>query len=215
LRKFEIQAQPTGSIAAMDPQFYDQVWDTAHEAWRSAKLPRSLGRKHPIVAKWLADDARGGDPAVNPLHFLHRPRFRSRTRLRQLRIFNTLLLTLEREGFVLALDRDRDDSNIAVSHRGRRATLSISAEMTGPIRATSPSRTNLTGRLVSQLEAKLPGGIERRWADEVDAALETRIPNILASFAVWVEHQTGARSPPRPPDAAPQPMLRNENSHRM
>jgi hypothetical protein len=149
--------------------------------------PGSLANKHPIVAKWLADDARGGDPAVNPLHFLHRPRFRSRTRQRQLRIFNTLLLTLEGEGFGLARARYRDDSNIAVSHRGHRATLSISAGMTGPVRATSPSRTNLTGRLSCQLEAKLPGGIEGRWADEPDAALETRIPNILASFAVWAE----------------------------
>jgi hypothetical protein len=42
-----------------------------------------------------------------------------------------------------------------------------------------------TGRLSCQIDAKLPGGIERRWADEPDAALETRIPNILASFAVW------------------------------
>jgi hypothetical protein len=173
----------------MDPQFYDRLWDEAYAAWRSAKLPRSLARKHPIVADWLADDARGGDPAINPLHFLHRPHFRHPTRLRQLRIFNTLLLTLEREGFRLALDRDRDVSNVAVGHRGHRATLSISAEMTGPTRATSLSRTNLTGCLICQLEAKLPGGIERRWADEPGAALETRIPNILASFAVWVELQ--------------------------
>jgi hypothetical protein len=125
--------------------------------------------------------------ALNPLHFLHRPRFRSRTRQRQLRIFNTLLLTLAGEGFSLALDRDRDDTNIAVSHGGHRAKLSISAELTGPIRATSPSRTNLTGRLSCQLQAKLPDGIERRWPDEPGAALETRIPNILASFTVWAE----------------------------
>ena len=94
-------------VTTMDPQFYDRMWDTAHEAWRSAKLPRSLARKHPIVADWLADDARGGDPAINPLHFLHRPHLRHPARLRRLRIFNTLLLTLEREGFGMALDRPR------------------------------------------------------------------------------------------------------------
>jgi hypothetical protein len=179
----------------MDPQFYDRLWDTAYEGWRSAKLPRSLANKHPIVAKWLADDARGGDPTVNPLHFLHRPHFRNRTSQRRLRIFNTLLLTLKGEGFALALDRVLDDSNIAVSHGGHRATLSISEEMTGPRRATSPSRTMLTGRLSCQIDAKFPGGIERRWADEPDAALETRIPNILASFAVWAEHQKRQAEP--------------------
>jgi hypothetical protein len=40
------------------PQLYDRLWDTACEAWHSTKLPRSLA----------------GDPAINPLHFLHRPR---------------------------------------------------------------------------------------------------------------------------------------------
>lgn len=165
----------------MDPQFYDRLWDTAYEAWRSAKLPRSLANKHPIVAKWLADDARGGDPAVNPLHFLHRPHFRSRTRLRRLRIFNTLMWALKGEGFALSIDRD----DIVVRQGSHRAKLSISAEMTGPTRATSPSRLNLTGRLSCQIEAKLPGGIERRWSDEAGVALETRIPNILASFVVW------------------------------
>jgi hypothetical protein len=163
---------------------------------RRARAASRGYRKHPIVAEWLADDARGGDPAINPLHFLHRPRFRHPTRQRRLRIFNTLLLTLEREGFVLALDRDRDDSNIAVGHRRHRASLSISAEMTGPTRVTSPSRTTLTGILICQIEAKIPGGIERRWADEPGAALETRIPNILASFAVWVEYQN-RQAPPR------------------
>jgi hypothetical protein len=171
----------------MDPQFYERLWDTAYDSWRSTKLPRSLANKHPIVTTWLADDARGGDPALNPLYFLHRPRFRSLTRQRQLRIFNTLLLTLAGEGFVLALDRDRDESNIAVSYGGHRAKLSISTETTAPMRATSPGRTKLTGRLSCQLEAKLPGGIERRWADEPGAALETMIPNILASFTVWAE----------------------------
>jgi hypothetical protein len=157
----------------MDPEIYNQLWDTAHERWCSAKLPRSLANKHPIVATWLADDARGGDPAVNPLHFLHRPHFRHPTRQRRLRIFNTLLWTLKGQGFALALERDRDESNIVVSHGGHRATLSISEETTAPMRATSPLRKKLTGRLSCQIEAKLPGGIERRWADEPGSALES------------------------------------------
>jgi hypothetical protein len=32
---------------------------------------------------------------------------------------------------------------------------------------------------------KLPRGFERQWADEPGAALETMIPNILATLAVW------------------------------
>ena len=180
----------------MDPEIYDRLWDETHQRWRSAKLYRSLANKHPIVVKWLADDARGGDPSVNPLHFLHRPHFRHPTRQRRLRIFNTLLWALKGEGFALTLDRDRDDSNIVVRHGLQRAKLSISEEMTGPTRATSPSRTNLTGRLSCHIEAKLPGGIERRWADEPGAGLETQIPNILASFAVWAEYQKG-QSPQR------------------
>jgi hypothetical protein len=175
----------------MDPEIYNRLWDETHERWCLTKLPRSLANKHPIVAKWLADDARGGDPAVNPLHFLHRPHFRNRTRRRRLRIFNTLLWTLKGEGFALSIDRD----DIVVRHGSYRAKLSISAEMTGPVRATSPSRTNLTGRLSCQIDARLPGGIERRWADESGAALETRIPNILASFAVWAAVPQGPGSP--------------------
>jgi hypothetical protein len=136
-----------------------------------------------------ADDARGGDPAVNPLHFLHRPKYRSPIRQRQLRIFNTLLLALKGEGFTLALARDRDDTRIIVGLGRHRTTFVISAEDIPPMRATSPLRRKLTGRMSCHIEAKLPGGIERRWADESGAALETRIPNILASFAVWVEHQ--------------------------
>jgi hypothetical protein len=173
----------------MDPKLYDRLWDETHEAWRSAKLYRSLANKHPIVAKWLADDARGSDPAVNPLHFLHRPRFRSPTRQRRLRIFNTLLWALKGEGFALALARDRDDTSIAVGHGWHRTTFAISAEEVSPMRATSPSWTKLTGQLSCQIAARLPAGIESHWTDEQGAALETRIPNILASFAVWAEHQ--------------------------
>jgi hypothetical protein len=47
----------------------------------------------------------------------------------------------------------------------------------------------VTGRLSCQIEARLPAGIESHWADEMGAALETRIPNILAILAVWEEHQ--------------------------
>jgi len=169
----------------MDPKFYDRLWDETHEAWRSAKLYRSLANKHPIVAKWLADDARGSDPAVNPLHFLYRPHFRHPTRQRRLRIFNTLLWALKGEGFAL----DRSDKNIAVDHGWHRTKFSIFEEGTAPVRATSPSWTKLTGRLSCRIEARLPTGIESRWADELGAALETRIPNILASFAVWAQHQ--------------------------
>jgi len=85
----------------MDPKFYDRLWDETHEAWWSAKLYRSLATKHPIVAKLLSDDARGSDPAVNPLYFLHRPKFRNPIRLRRLRILNTLLWALKGEGFAL------------------------------------------------------------------------------------------------------------------
>jgi hypothetical protein len=173
----------------MDPEIYNQLWDETHERWRSAKLPRSLANKHPIVAKWLADDARGGDPALNPLHFLHRPNYRSPIRQRRLRIFNTLLWALRGKGFVLAIARDRDDTSIMVGHGRHRTNFTIFAEEVSPMGATWPLRKKLTGRLSCVIEARLPAGIAKRWADELDAPLETRIPDILASFAVWAEHQ--------------------------
>lgn len=179
----------------MDPNTYDRLWDETREAWRSAKLYRSLANKHPIVAKWLAADARGSDPATNPLHFLHRSQFRGPTRQRRLRIFNTVLLALKEKGFGLFVARDREDTAITVGHGQHRTNFSISAETASPMGATSPLRKKLTGRLSCQIEAKLPGGIERRWADESGAALETRIPNILASFTVWAEQQSRQAAP--------------------
>jgi hypothetical protein len=172
-------------VTAMDPNFYARLWDEAFEARLATAVRRSLGNKHPIVAKWLADDARKGDPAVNPLYFLHRPHFRNPTRQRRLRIFNTLLWALKGEGFAL----DRDDKNIFVGHGWHRTKFSILEGTERPQRATSPSWRKPTGQLSCQIEARLPAGIERHWADELGATLETRIPNILASFAVWAEHQ--------------------------
>jgi len=171
----------------MDPKAYKQIWDETFEARLSTTRYRSLGNKHPIIAKMLSDDARGTDPAVNPLHFLHRPKFRNPIRLRRLRILNTLLWALKGEGF--ALIPDRDDSNIVVGHGCDRTKFMMSEEGTAPMRATTPGRTKLTGRLRCHIEAKLPTGIQRHWADELGDALETQIPNILASFAVWAEHQ--------------------------
>jgi hypothetical protein len=190
----------------MDPKFYGRLWDETHEAWRSAKLYRSLANKHPMVAKWLADDARGSDPAVNPLHFLHRPRFRNPTRQRRLRIFNTLLWALKGEGFALALARDRDDTSITVGHGWHRTTFAISAEEVSPMRATSPLRKKLTGRMSCVIEARLPAGIESRWADEPGAALEKRIPNTLASIAVWAAQQDHRESSPNQARATTSPL---------
>jgi len=74
------------------------------------------------------------------------------------------------------------DSNIVVGHGCDRTKFMMSEEGTAPMRATTAGRTKLTGRLSCRIEAKLPAGIQRRWTDELGDALETRIPNILASF---------------------------------
>jgi hypothetical protein len=167
----------------MDPDFYDRLWDEKREAWRSAKLYRTLAIKHPMVVKWLREDARNSDPAYNSLFFLYRPKFRYRTRLRRLRILNTLLLALHGERFFLGLDDDR--KNFIVLRGWERARVLIHEEITGPVLPMSPSRSTFTGRLSCQIDAKLPRGIERLWADKPGAALETKIPNILATVAVW------------------------------
>jgi hypothetical protein len=165
----------------MDPKFYNRLWDKTYEARLETKLHRSLRNKHSIVVRWLSDDARGADPALNPLHFLYRPYFRSPVRQRRLRIFNTLLWALKDEGFAL----ERDEKDIIVGHGWYRTKFSILEATERPERATSPSWRKPTGELICQIEAKLPAGIERRWADEPGTVLETKIPNIFASFAVW------------------------------
>jgi hypothetical protein len=165
----------------MDPKIYYRLWDKTFEAYDPEVL-RTRRQRHPIVEAWLADDARGSDPALNPLHFLYRPYFRSAFRKRRLRIFNTLLWTLKSEGFSL----ERNEKNVIVGHGWHRTKLSILEGTERPQRATSPSWRKPTGELICQIEAKLPAGIERRWADEPGAGLETRIPDIMASFAVWV-----------------------------
>jgi hypothetical protein len=176
----------------MDPKIYKRLWDETFEARQWTTLYRSVRHKHPLVVKLLADDARGSDPAVNPLHFLHRPKFRNPIRRRRLRILNALLWMLKIDGFALQLDRD--DKNIVVGHGWHHTKFSMFEEGTTPLRATTPGRTKLTGRLSCKIEARLPAGVPRHWADELGDALETRIPNILASFAVWAamhEHHAG------------------------
>jgi hypothetical protein len=167
-------------VTTMDQNIYDRLWDKTFEAYDPDVL-RTRRHKHPIVEKWLSDDARGGDPALNPLHFLYKPYFRSPVRKRRLQIFNTLMWVLKSEGFTI----NPDDKNIVVGHGWHRTKFSILEVTERPQRATSLSWRKPTGQLIGQIDAKLPKGIERRWQDEPGAALETRIPDIMASFAVW------------------------------
>jgi hypothetical protein len=172
---------------------YDRLWDETRKEWRSAKAPRSLVHNHPIMAEWLADDARGFDPAFNPLYFRYRSRFRNPTSKRRLRLFNTLLLALKEERFALALGPDRDDTCIVVGTEFGRTCFSITADEVPTI--GTALRKKFTGRLRCHIDAKLPRGIEDRWADETGTPLEARLPNILASFAVWAEQERYRISP--------------------
>jgi hypothetical protein len=178
----------------MDPKTYNRLWDVTYEARLDTKLHRSLRNKHPIVAKWLADDARKSDPAVNPLHFLHRPYFRSPTRQRRLRIFNTLLWALKGESFFL---EGLPDKNIVVGLGRHRTKFSIVEGTDPPQRATSDSWRKPNGHLSCQMDARLPKGIETNWEDEPGRPLETRIPHILASFAVWAAERSRQETSPR------------------
>jgi hypothetical protein len=164
----------------MDPKVYDRLWDKTFDAYDPNVL-RTRRHKHPIVEKWLADDARGSDPAVNQLHFLYRPYFRSAVRRRRLRIFNTLMWVLKSEGFTL----EPDGKDIIVRHQWHRTKFSINEGTDRPQRATSPTWRKPNGHLSCKIDAKLPDGIEAEWEDEPRALLETRIPDILASFTVW------------------------------
>jgi hypothetical protein len=168
----------------MDPRFYERLWDKTVEAYDPTTL-RTRRQKHPIVEKWLADDARGSDPAVNPLHFLYKPYFRSSVRKRRLRIFNNLMWVLKSEGFPI----EADEKNIIVGHGWHRTKFSIFEGTDRPLRATSPTWRKPNGHLSCKIDAKLPDGIDREWQDETRAPLETRIPDILASFVVWAEQQ--------------------------
>lgn len=73
------------------------------------------------------EGARNSDPAYNSLFFLCRPKFRNRTRLRRLRILNTLLLALHGERFFLNVDDDR--KNFFVLHGWERARVLIHEEI--------------------------------------------------------------------------------------
>jgi hypothetical protein len=171
----------------MSPPDYDSLWSETRKTWSSAKMPRHMVNKHPIVVKWLADDARGFDPPFNPLYFRYRSRFRNSTMQRRLRLFNTLLWALKEEKFVLKLALNRDHTCIVVGTEFSRTCFSITADEV-PTMGTA-LRKKFTGRLRCHIEAKLPRDIEYRWADETGAPLEARIPNILASFTVWAEQE--------------------------
>ena len=171
----------------MSPPDYDGLWSETRKVWRSAKMPRHMANKHPIVVKWLADDARGFDPVFNPLYFRYRSRFRNPTMQRRLRLFNALLLALKEEKFVLKLALNRDHTCIVVGTEFGRTQFAISAEEVPTARPAS--RKKLTGRLRCHIDAKLPRDIEDRWADETGTPLEARLPNIVASFAVWAEQE--------------------------
>jgi hypothetical protein len=164
----------------MDPKIYCRLWDRTYEAYDPEVL-RTRRHRHPIIEAWLAADARGSDPALNPLHFLYRPYFRSPIRKRRLRIFNTLLWVLKSEGFSL----ERNDKNIIVASGRHSTKFSIIEGTDSPQRAVSLSWRKPNGHLSYQIEARLPHGIEAKWEDEPGRPLESRIPDIMASFAVW------------------------------
>jgi hypothetical protein len=166
----------------MDPDIYNRLWDKTFEAYYSTDVLQTRRHKHPIIEKWLADDARKSDPAVNPLYFLHKPYFRTPVRKRRLRIFNTLLWALKGESFFL---EGLPDKNIVVGLGRHRTKFSIVEGTDRPQRATSDSWRKPNGHLSCRMDARLPKGIETNWEDEPDCPLETRIPHILASFAVW------------------------------
>jgi hypothetical protein len=165
----------------MDPNIYYRLWDRTFEAYDSDVL-RTRRHRHPIIEKWLAEDARGCDPAVNPLYFRYKPYFRTSVRRRRLRIFNTLMWVLKSEGFTL----EPDGKDIIVGHRWHRTKFSIIEGTDRPQRATSPTWRKPNGHLSCKIAAKLPDGIETEWEDEPRVRLEDRIPDIMASFAVWV-----------------------------
>jgi hypothetical protein len=166
----------------MDPKIYDRLWDKTFEAYDPDVL-RTRRNKHPILEKWLAEDARMSDPAFNALYFMYRPYFRKPVRRRRLRFFNTLMWVLKSEGFTI----EADDKNIIVGHGRHRTKFKVFEGRDLAKRATSISFQKLNGRLSCQIEARLPKGIETRWEDDLPARrLETSIPDIMASFAVWV-----------------------------
>src|SRR6478672_1640903 len=104
----------------MDPKVYGRLWDRTFEAYDPDVL-RTRRHKHPIVEKWLADDARGRNPELNPLFFRYKSQFRTSTQKRRLRIFNTLLWVLKSEGFTT----DPDGKNIIVGHGWHRTKFEI------------------------------------------------------------------------------------------
>jgi hypothetical protein len=176
----------------MDLKIYDRLWDKTFEAYDPDVL-RTRRNKHPIIEKWLAEDARMSDPEFNTLYFMYRPYFRKPVRRRRLRFFNTLMWVLKSEGFTI----EADDKNIIVGHGRHRTKFKVFEGGDLAKRAASMSFQKLNGRLSCQIEARLPKGIETRWEDDLPARrLETSIPNILASFAVWVAAQA-PDSPPR------------------
>jgi hypothetical protein len=174
----------------MDRAELVRLYEEAFEARRSTKLYRTLAVKHPIIKKWLAEEARHSDPAVNPLYFLYRPRWRIHTRMRRLRIVNALLWALKAERFQVVLDtRDR----VMVVIGWDRAWFSIVEEEIGPVLPMKADRAKLTGRLICHMDAKMLGGLKRQWEDEPTVSLETQMPNILATFAVWAAITAPAR----------------------
>jgi hypothetical protein len=166
----------------MDSKEVKRLWEEAFEARRSKKFCRNLAVKHPMVKKWLKEEARLSDPVTNPLFFLYRPRWRNRTRMRRLRIFNALLWALEAEGFSFTAHGDRVLVGIT---DGDRAHIWIVEETIGPVLPMRPDRAQLTGRLICHMDAKFLGGLKQKWEDEPGATLESQMPNILATFAAW------------------------------
>jgi hypothetical protein len=174
----------------MDSKEVQRLWADAFEAQRSKTFYRNLAVKHPIIKKWLKEDARLSDPATNPLFFLYRPRWRHKTRMRRLRILNALLWALKAEGFHFVVDSN--DRILVVVH-DYRAHVWIVEETIGPVLPMTPSRANLTGRLICHMDAKFLNGLKRQWEDESGATLESQLPNILATFATWVAVTAPAR----------------------
>jgi hypothetical protein len=112
--------------------------------------------------------------------------------MRRLRIFNALLWALKADGKYEHIVLDTRD-RVMVVIGWDRAWFSVVEETIGPVLPMTPSRSNLTGRLICHMDAKMLGGLKRQWEDEPTVSLETQMPNILATFAVWAAVTAPAR----------------------
>lgn len=179
--------------ATQSPKMRERYERTLHEA-STIRVPTTLTDPHPIIAKWIAEDARlvrDFKRGRNPL----RPSALSELDGRRHRILDTLFKELEKRGskvisghyhsLCVQIGSERVDFTLREHIRHIRRPVT-EKEKKDRFYSGQKWRQEMipTGNLAFKITSYLDRGVTGHWTDEPNSLLEQKIGEIIAVFVL-------------------------------